>query len=206
MVDEFAADPEQASADAPRPGRARLTPRVYWLQPGGRAIHRRADCPVIHREMEASIGVFLGARLVSCDLDEPVMDSEEPYPPEDLEACQACRSDHRAPARGAALRPGVAGLPRAHWEHGYRGHGLWIGNARLGYVGLRPKGAWDGVYRWHVEVPGSPGSSLVAGEARSLRAAKRLVERSAIPAFAAHEAWERRESADGREVAWPWHR
>jgi len=61
-----------------------------------------------------------------------------------------------------------------HWEHGYRCHGLWRGNDRLGCVSLGPPGLWDGVYRWMIDArPADP-----SGQAATLRAAKRAVERA----------------------------
>jgi hypothetical protein len=72
-------------------------------------------------------------------------------------------------------------LRLAHWEHGYRCHGLWrrdeAGDRRLGRVSLGPPGLWDGVYSWLVDNPKAPGGvPLVEGEAASLKAAKAAVE------------------------------
>jgi len=59
----------------------------------------------------------------------------------------------------------------AHWEHGYRTHGYWANDLlRLGTVDLGPRGLWDGMYRWSVDVTNE------SGEARTLRTAKRQVE------------------------------
>jgi hypothetical protein len=84
-------------------------------------------------------------------------------------------------------------IPRPRWEHGYRGHGLWMEpNTRLGYVGLGPAGTWDGVYRWHVDKP-ECGSVVVLeeGQAATLREAKRRVEDIAVRAWATAEAAKR---------------
>jgi hypothetical protein len=60
-----------------------------------------------------------------------------------------------------------------HWEHGYRVHGLWDdAGKRLGAVGIGPRNLWDGVYRWWVD------GCKTEGEAATLRAAKRAVERA----------------------------
>jgi hypothetical protein len=61
-----------------------------------------------------------------------------------------------------------------HWEHGYRCHGLWLDNARLGRVSIGPRGFFTGVYRWEA----STKAGTIEGESRSLRAAKRHVERA----------------------------
>ena len=63
---------------------------------------------------------------------------------------------------------------RPRWEHGYRCHGLWRGGERLGCVSLGPPLHWDGVYRWVIDAePDAP-----AQEAKTLRSAKRAVERA----------------------------
>lgn len=65
-------------------------------------------------------------------------------------------------------------IPGARWERGYRCHGLWLGDQRLGYVSLGPPGLWDGLYMWNVDRPG-PMPAL--GSTKTLKAAKRAVER-----------------------------
>ena len=60
----------------------------------------------------------------------------------------------------------------AHWEHGHRCHGLWVGNRRLGFVGLPPRGS-PVVYSWSVDREYGP-----TGTRKTLRAAKRAVERA----------------------------
>lgn len=68
------------------------------------------------------------------------------------------------------------------WERGYRCHGYWKhGSAeRLGCVSLGPRGRWDGWYRVALDFkewfPGSTGRL----EYRTLKAAKRCVERAVI--------------------------
>ncbi len=63
---------------------------------------------------------------------------------------------------------------RHHWEHGYRVHGLWDEDTgqRVGAVGIGPRNLWDGIYRWYLD------GSRLEGEAATLRAAKRAVERA----------------------------
>jgi hypothetical protein len=63
------------------------------------------------------------------------------------------------------------------WEHGYRCHGLWRGEARVGFVSLGPLHLWDGVYRWSTESLGG------LGEAASLKTAKREVEDAVLAAI-----------------------
>lgn len=63
-----------------------------------------------------------------------------------------------------------ARLANTRWEKGYRSHGLWRGDTRLGYVGLGPANLWDGTYSWGVDNHGP------TGEAKKLAEAKRLVE------------------------------
>jgi hypothetical protein len=61
-----------------------------------------------------------------------------------------------------------------HWEHGYRTHGLWDERGRrLGAVSLGPRDHWDGVYRYWTDAKPD-----AVGEAATLRAAKRAVERA----------------------------
>ncbi|USN14004.1 hypothetical protein KABACHOK_01680 [Brevundimonas phage vB_BpoS-Kabachok] len=80
----------------------------------------------------------------------------------------------------------------AHWEKGYRCHGLWSNNPvidpeeprntreapRLGLVSIGPGGLWDGkTYAWLIDNPDAPGGApLAEGEAPSLREAKAAVE------------------------------
>jgi len=68
-----------------------------------------------------------------------------------------------------------------HWEHGYRCHGYWLGTKRVGYVGLEPYcGGLGNVkangYGWGVTLSGG-GHQDAKGHTRTLRAAKRAVER-----------------------------
>lgn len=56
----------------------------------------------------------------------------------------------------------------AHWEHGYRCHGLWQGNKRLALIGIGPRHCWnkqDG-YSWSID-----GTNL-EGKEPTLKAAK----------------------------------
>lgn len=63
---------------------------VYWFEPGGQVLHVSAECPIVRRGLRASMGVALGPRLVSCDLDAPVAGQENPYPPANLDPCRTC--------------------------------------------------------------------------------------------------------------------
>lgn len=63
-----------------------------------------------------------------------------------------------------------ARLANTRWEKGYRSHGLWRGDTRLGVVDLGPAHLWDGTYTWAVDNHGP------SGEAKKLAEAKRLVE------------------------------
>lgn len=60
-----------------------------------------------------------------------------------------------------------------HWERGYRCHGYWRGQTRVGHVAIGPRGYFDGIYLWSVDVGPGP---LPEGTARSLRTAKNRVE------------------------------
>jgi hypothetical protein len=81
-------------------------------------------------------------------------------------------SDQTASRHGVALQPVV----RAHWEHGYRCHGLWLDDRpkRLGCVGLGPRGLWDGLYRWYIDATREEGTT------RTLRSAKKAVEQRVL--------------------------
>jgi hypothetical protein len=70
---------------------------------------------------------------------------------------------------------------KPQWEHGYRCHGYWLGVKRVGYVGLcpytgGPENVKDNGYGWGVSVHGT-GHDDAKGRTRTLRAAKRAVER-----------------------------
>lgn len=58
-----------------------------------------------------------------------------------------------------------------HWERGYRSHGYWKGDQRLGFIGIAPYGLHDGIYAWSIDETGEE------GHAHSLRSAKRTVEK-----------------------------
>lgn len=62
------------------------------------------------------------------------------------------------------------------WERGYRCHGLWRDDRRVGFIGLGPRGVWDGIYRWSAEGPS--GDMIDQGEAKTLNGARRQVERA----------------------------
>jgi hypothetical protein len=67
---------------------------------------------------------------------------------------------------------GSIGLVMPRWERGYRCHGYWLDNARVGRVFLGPRGFFDGDYGWELDGKGE------RGHAFSLRTAKRLVEQA----------------------------
>lgn len=61
-----------------------------------------------------------------------------------------------------------------HWERGYRCHGYWIGNERIGFVALTPRGPWPTEYHWGMDCqPNSP-----SVKAKSLHDGKRSVEKT----------------------------
>jgi len=68
-------------------------------------------------------------------------------------------------------------MPKAHWEHGYRTHGLWDNlnlNLRIGGVGLSPIHISPLIYTAFVEI--GPSAEQFSIHAHSLRHAKTLVE------------------------------
>jgi hypothetical protein len=66
------------------------------------------------------------------------------------------------------------------WEHGFRCHGYWLGVKRVGWVGLSPRVGPDrgsvkfNGYGWGVV---APTGEYVEGKTKTLKAAKRRVER-----------------------------
>lgn len=71
-------------------------------------------------------------------------------------------------------------MPLPVWERGYRCHGYWLGNTRVGHVGLTPRG-FPVVYSWSLDNP----TAAASGECATLRATKRRVE----AAFRKHYSW-----------------
>jgi hypothetical protein len=73
-----------------------------------------------------------------------------------------------------------------HWEYGFRCHGLWaLPHQRIGWVSLPPRvgpvatwGARHVGYSWGIRDPVTGG--YIEGSARTLRTAKRRVEREAV--------------------------
>jgi hypothetical protein len=65
-----------------------------------------------------------------------------------------------------------------HWEHGYRCHGYWLGVVRWGFIGITAHrfGRIDG-YGWEFHPHGIVSQNPVRGTTKTLRAAKRAVER-----------------------------
>lgn len=64
-------------------------------------------------------------------------------------------------------------MPPPVWERGFRCHGYWLGNNRVGFVGLTPPMKNPTVYTWSL-----PSDEALTGQCLSLRNAKRLVERA----------------------------
>lgn len=62
-----------------------------------------------------------------------------------------------------------------HWEHGHRCHGYWLGDRRIGFVGLPPFNVGEIGYGWSMDFPRE---NTAAGRMKSLRSAKRAVERA----------------------------
>lgn len=71
-------------------------------------------------------------------------------------------------------------LASTRWEKGYRSHGLWRGDTRLGCISLGPPQLWDGTYAWSVDNHGP------AGETQKLADAKRAVEDAVAFPLEAH--------------------
>lgn len=76
-------------------------------------------------------------------------------------------------------------LPLPVWERGHRGHGYWLRetNTRVGYVGLTPRCHRPVEYHWYLD--GDATKPPNEGTAKTLRSAKRAVER----AFRANYSW-----------------
>jgi hypothetical protein len=64
-----------------------------------------------------------------------------------------------------------------HWEHGHRCHGYWLDMDRIGFIGIPPgRGAATKFgYGWEFGRPGH--DSYVEGRTKTLKAAKRAVEK-----------------------------
>ena len=58
------------------------------------------------------------------------------------------------------------------WERAYKGHGYWLGQTRLGHVEVSPGQLLEMKYQWR--------AGTHAGQATSLRDAKRLVEQTVL--------------------------
>lgn len=63
----------------------------------------------------------------------------------------------------------VDGDTALHWERGYRSHGYWENNTRVGRVSIGPRCCWDGLYRWQV-------GEIHNGTAITMTKAKKIVE------------------------------
>jgi hypothetical protein len=71
----------------------------------------------------------------------------------------------------------VATPTEPHWEHGYRCHGYWLGNRRIGFIGIcsgRGAAAKYG-YGWSMDYPRD---KAAFGRSMRLRSARRAVERA----------------------------
>lgn len=68
--------------------------------------------------------------------------------------------------------------PLPTWQRGHRVHGYWIGDQRMGHVGLSPRSLPPVVYTWAIDAALNRPEihADAAGEAPTLRAAKRRVE------------------------------
>ena len=87
---------------------------------------------------------------------------------------QECRGDLKDVMIGKNMQDQVNDA-RPRWEHGYRCHGYWLGEKRVGFVGIGPSGFWtekDG-YSWNFDLPEFDAKK---GTAKSLREAKKAVE------------------------------
>jgi hypothetical protein len=85
-------------------------------------------------------------------------------------------------------RKPIVDLPLPVWERGYRVHGFWLDNQRMGHVGLSPRG-FPVVYGWGLDDPSAkprrPSEPPSCGETKSLMGAKRAVVR----AFRHYYSW-----------------
>lgn len=106
---------------------------------------------------------------------------ENPYSLTKAGRQEICDEEGRSLER-AARKERQALMTLAHWERGYRSHGLWSDDFenpdRLGCVSIGPPGLWDGkTYAWLIDNPKAPGETpLAKGDALSLRDAKKAVE------------------------------
>lgn len=58
-----------------------------------------------------------------------------------------------------------------HWEHGYRCHGYWLNDKRIGFIGIPPLGTKPIDYGWFFELGDRP-----SGRSFTLRKAKTIIE------------------------------
>jgi hypothetical protein len=66
---------------------------------------------------------------------------------------------------------------RGPWRCGFRVHGYWLDDQRMGHVMLSSRRVRPAVYAWAIDATlGRPEVPEVSGEEQTLRAAKRRVE------------------------------
>lgn len=75
-------------------------------------------------------------------------------------------------SRNAERRSRSAARARPFWERGYKSHGYWLGKSRIGYIEVSPGKHLEMKYHWH--------AGTHAGQATTLRDAKRLVEQTIL--------------------------
>ena len=87
-----------------------------------------------------------------------------------------------------SLKP-VVDLPLPQWERGYRVHGFWLDNQRMGHVGLSPRGHFPVFYSWALDdpsaIPRRASDPPSVGICLTLPSAKRAV----IRAFRHYYSW-----------------
>ena len=85
----------------------------------------------------------------------------------------AIAASHQPPQRAPRTRSRTrAERQKPFWERAYKGHGYWLGQTRLGHVEVSPGQLLEMKYQWH--------AGTHAGQATSLRDAKRLVEQTVL--------------------------
>jgi hypothetical protein len=87
----------------------------------------------------------------------------------------------------ATLPPGTIVCPR--WERGYRSHGYWVGNIRIGWIGLEKPAT---AYAWEAWTR----RGYADGKSRTLKQAKLQVEK-----IVRAQSWEMSE-LESRDKAW----
>lgn len=83
------------------------------------------------------------------------------------ESASASAAPHRATRRARS-----ASRAKPFWERGYKSHGYWLGKSRIGYIEVVPGKSLEMKYHWQ--------AGTHAGQATTLRDAKRLVEQTIL--------------------------